>query len=46
MMQHLQDIMGDAELYTWEPIWAFHAVWLQQLEQGHVTWADEEVKYR
>ena len=41
MMQHLQDIMADAELYGWEPIWVFHAVWLQQLEQGHVTWADE-----
>ena len=23
---------------------AFHAIWLQQLERGRVTWADEEVK--
>ena len=40
--------MADVELYVWEPVRAFHAVWLQQLEQGCVTWADKEVmlKYR
>ena len=45
-LQHLQDIMADVELYGWEPIRAFHAIWLQQLEQGCVTWADEEVKLK
>ena len=48
MMHHLQDIMADTDLYCWEPIQAFYAVWCQQLEQGHVIWAAEEVnlKYR
>ena len=33
MLQHLQDLMADAELYSWEPARAFYAVWLQQSEQ-------------
>ena len=46
MIQHLQDLVDDVDLYGWEPVWAFHAVWLQQLEEGCVTWADEEVKLK
>ena len=46
MMQHLYDLMADAELYGLEPIRACHSVWLQQLEQGRVIWADEEGKHR
>ena len=30
MAQHLQELMGDTELYGWETIGAFHAIWLQQ----------------
>ena len=37
--------MGDAEPYSWE-LRAFHTIWLQQLEQGRVNWADEEVKLK
>ena len=46
MIQHLQDLMSDAELYGWEPVRAFHAIWLQQLEQGRVAWDDEQVKLK
>ena len=31
MANHVIDLMGDAELSGWEPVHAFHAVWLQQL---------------
>ena len=34
MSQHLQDLVSDVELYGWEPVTAFQAIWLQQLEQG------------
>ena len=34
MTWHLQESMGDSELYGWEPVRAFHAIWLQQLEHG------------
>ena len=37
MASHLVELMSDAELYRWEPIRAFHAVWLLQLEHGHVS---------
>ena len=46
MIQHLLDLMSNAKLYGWELVRAFHVVWLQQLEQGRVTWANEEVKLR
>ena len=41
MLQHLHDLMADAKLYGWEPVRAFHALWLQQLEQGCITWDDD-----
>ena len=46
MVQHLQELMWDAELYSWEPTRSLHAVWLQQLEQGRVTLADEDAKVK
>ena len=46
MAQHLLELMGDVELYSWEPFGAFHAMWLQQLEHGHVTWASEDTKIK
>ena len=46
MAQHIQERMGDAELYRWEPVHACHAVWLQQLQHGRVTQADEESKLK
>ena len=39
MANHLVELMGDTELYGWEPVHAFHAVWLQQLMHGQVKWA-------
>ena len=32
MATHLVELMGDAKLYGWECVHAFHALWLQQLE--------------
>ena len=34
MLKHLWDLMADAATYGWEPIQAYHVVWLQQLENG------------
>ena len=28
MLQHMQKLIKDTELQSWEPVWAFHAVWL------------------
>ena len=44
MSTHLVELMADAELYGWETVWAFHAVWLQQMEQGRASWKDAELK--
>ena len=33
-------------LWLHEVIYAFDAIWLEQLEQGRVTWMDEEVKLK
>ena len=46
MASHLEDLMGDLELYVWERVRAYHGVWLNQLEQGRATWEDEEDKVR
>ena len=35
---HLAELMTDAELYCWEVVWAFHAIWLQQIQQGRAMW--------
>lgn len=32
MMKHLKDLMVHAELYGWEPVRTFHAIWLRQLD--------------
>ena len=34
MASHLEDLMGDSELYGWERVRAYHGVWLNQVEQG------------
>ena len=44
MTKHLKDLMADAELYDWEPVRAYLAVWLQQIENGRVNWNDSEAK--
>ena len=32
--KHLPELMADVSTYGWEPVWTYHAVWLQQLENG------------
>ena len=32
--KHLNELMDEAELYGWEPVQAYHAIWLQQIENG------------
>ena len=44
MARHLQELMTDMELYSWESARVYHAVWLQQLENGQVPWDDMETK--
>ena len=34
MSAHLQEIMEDGETFGWPMVRAYHAVWLQHLEQG------------
>ena len=46
MAQHLQDLTGDTVLYEWEHAMTFHTIWLRQLEQGRVTWVDEDAKVK
>ena len=31
MANHLVELMGDAKLYSWEPVHVFHAKWLHSL---------------
>ena len=38
MAWHLQELIGDVELYGWAPTRAFHAMWFQQLEHSRVNW--------
>ena len=44
MSLHLEELMEDTDVYSWEKVWAFHANWLNQLEQNRCTWADIEQK--
>ena len=41
MSAHLKEIMEDCETFRWPMVRAYHAVWLQHLEQGRATWDDE-----
>ena len=43
---HLKDLMVDTELCRWEKVCVYHVVWLNQLEQGWVSWDDQEEKLR
>ena len=38
MTSHLEELMGDARLYGWDSVRAYHMVRLNQIEQGHATW--------
>ena len=32
MLQHLEDLIEDSDLYVWTRVQSFHAGWLNQLE--------------
>ena len=36
--------MEDAEVYGWALVWAYHAVWLQQIENDTTQWMDVDAK--
>ena len=44
MSTPLVELIADAGLYGWEAVQAFHAVWLQQMEQGQARWKDAQLK--
>ena len=44
MLKYLKELMADATTYGWEPIHAYHVVWLQQIENGSAEWDDTDVK--
>ena len=43
MLNHLSSYASTAT-YRWEPVCAYHAVWLQQLENRQADWKDAECK--
>ena len=47
MASHLEELMGDSELYGWERVRAYDGVWLNQLQQGQESWQNEEnIRYQ
>ena len=42
MAHHLVDMMSDCDLYGWETVREFHGVLINQMEQGHLSWAESE----
>jgi hypothetical protein len=37
-LRYLSDLMADCRVRSWEKVRDFHAVWMQELEQGEATW--------
>ena len=46
MVQHLEELMEDTDLYGWEKVKMFHAAWLNQIEQCRCDWADDDQKLK
>ena len=46
MLSHLQWLMADGEVYGWPVVLAYHAAWLQHLEQGRAMWGDDDTKLK
>ena len=44
MSKHLKELMADAEVYGCNPVRDYHAVWLQQIENGRAKWSNEDAK--
>ena len=41
MSAHLKELMEDCEHFGWPMVRAYHAVWLQHIDQGRATWDNE-----
>ena len=46
MLSHLQELMANGEAYRWPVVLAYHAAWLQHLEQGRAAWTDLNAKLK
>ena len=46
MSTHLKKLMEDGETAGWPMVRAYHAVWLQHIEQGRATWEDETTRLK
>ena len=44
MLTLLQELMKDGEQYGWPAVRAYHATWLQHMEQGWAAWGDQAAK--
>ena len=40
LSHHLEDLIEDSEQYGWPRVQAFHAAWLNHIEQGRSSWGD------
>ena len=46
MLEDLQELKEDGEHYGWLVVRAYHADWLQNIEQGRAAWGDASAKLR
>ena len=46
MLQHLQELVEDSEVYGWSVVRDYHAAWIQQIEQGQAVLGDEHKKIK
>jgi hypothetical protein len=44
MYAHLEVLAEDMASFGYESVRAFHGIWLQEVEQGRVTWADSTIR--
>ena len=46
LLQHLEKLMEDSEIYGWRIVRDYHAALIQQTEQGRASWGDGKKKPR
>ena len=46
MLTYLQELKEDGDHYRWPAVRAYHAAWLQHIEQGRTAWGDDERKIK
>ena len=46
MLSHIHELMDDEENYRWLAVRAYHAAWLQHLEQAQAMWDEEAIKLK